>query len=148
MRNSAKALIVRDGKILLNRCTSRFGPYYALPGGGQEIGETLPDALVREVAEETGYDIRPERMCGIYEIVQNQCGNCVNHKIYFYFTCRMLSNACTEPTVTDQFQTGSEWVELDKLGETCLFPQAVREAIPAMLSGEKELIYIGSDRKG
>jgi len=35
VRNSAKAIVLHEGKILVNRCVSRFGEYYALPGGGQ-----------------------------------------------------------------------------------------------------------------
>ena len=38
IRDSAKALIVHGDKILLNRCVSRLGIYYALPGGGQRWG--------------------------------------------------------------------------------------------------------------
>ena len=54
VRNSAKALVLHEGKILVNRCTSRFGDYYALPGGGQREGETLLEAVRRELLEETG----------------------------------------------------------------------------------------------
>ena len=37
-RNSAKAIVLHEGRILVNRCVSRFGTYYALPGGGQKNG--------------------------------------------------------------------------------------------------------------
>ena len=51
------------GKLLVNRCTSRFGEYYALPGGGQrEGGETLLEAVRRELLEETGYRVLPMRL--------------------------------------------------------------------------------------
>ena len=53
VRNSAKALVLNDGKILVNRCVSRFGDYYALPGGGQREGETLLEAVRRELLEDT-----------------------------------------------------------------------------------------------
>ena len=49
VRNSAKAILLHDGKILVNRCVSRFGEYYALPGGGQKSGETLIEAVKREL---------------------------------------------------------------------------------------------------
>src|SRR5699024_566285 len=57
VRNSAKALVLHEGKILVNRCTSRFGDYYALPGGGQREGETLLEAVRRELLEETGFRV-------------------------------------------------------------------------------------------
>lgn len=39
---------------------------WAIPGGGQEIGETVTDAVVREVEEETGLDVEVDGLIGIY----------------------------------------------------------------------------------
>ncbi|HEY4017352.1 MAG TPA: NUDIX domain-containing protein [Pseudonocardiaceae bacterium] len=39
---------------------------YAIPGGAQEIGETIGAAAVREVAEETGMDVEPTGIIGVY----------------------------------------------------------------------------------
>ncbi len=52
-RLAAKALVVRDGRLLVLR--SRFGDL-KLPGGGVEPGETPEQAIVRELAEECGLD--------------------------------------------------------------------------------------------
>lgn len=51
-RTAVRAIIIEEEKILMVR--SKLG-YYKLPGGGVEKGECLEEALVREVAEETGY---------------------------------------------------------------------------------------------
>jgi len=51
-RTAVKAVISQDHKILLMH--SNRGDY-KFPGGGVEEGETLPRALIREVAEETGF---------------------------------------------------------------------------------------------
>ena len=54
VRTSAKALVIRDGRMLAIRIQDWDGVFYILPGGGQRAGELLPDAAEREVAEETG----------------------------------------------------------------------------------------------
>jgi 8-oxo-dGTP diphosphatase len=61
-----RALIVRDGAVLLIR--HRSGRYpWALPGGGVERNERLAEAARREAREETGVPIRAEQLLGIYE---------------------------------------------------------------------------------
>ncbi|MDI6739140.1 MAG: NUDIX domain-containing protein [Candidatus Edwardsbacteria bacterium] len=52
IRNSAKAVIINDCKLLVLEMRDEDGPWYALPGGGQQPGETLHAALVRECREE------------------------------------------------------------------------------------------------
>ncbi|MEC1177482.1 NUDIX domain-containing protein [Metasolibacillus meyeri] len=48
IRNSAKAIIVKDEKLLAIKIQENGGTYYILPGGGQEHGENLHQALQRE----------------------------------------------------------------------------------------------------
>lgn len=49
IRSTAKAIIIKGNKILLNKCKDiKNGDYYSLPGGGQQKYETLHDAVVRE----------------------------------------------------------------------------------------------------
>jgi len=43
--------------VLVTRNMDRSGPFFLLPGGGQEHGETLPKALRREFMEEVGVPI-------------------------------------------------------------------------------------------
>lgn len=54
----------QEGRILLQRRTDN--DLWALPGGTMEIGETLAEAVIREVREETGLDVVPSRIVGIY----------------------------------------------------------------------------------
>lgn len=59
------AVVVDDeGRILLQRRSDSGN--WALPGGAMDIGETLAESVVREVREETGFDVRIERIVGIY----------------------------------------------------------------------------------
>jgi len=54
----------KDGRVLMIRRTDNN--LYAIPGGGQEIGETISETVVREVKEETGIDVRVTGLIGVY----------------------------------------------------------------------------------
>ena len=62
---AASAVVVDDeGRILLHR--RRDNDLWALPGGAMEPGESIGETAVREVREETGYDVRPLYVVGVY----------------------------------------------------------------------------------
>ena len=64
---ASSALVEKNGKILLVK--RRFQPHpgwWALPGGIVEYGETVEEAVKREVKEETGLDIKIVKLLGVY----------------------------------------------------------------------------------
>ena len=68
IRCASKAIIINNGAVLLNKCKNEEGHiYYDLPGGGQNVYESLEEALVREVKEETGYDVRVDKFVALAE---------------------------------------------------------------------------------
>src|SRR6266567_6286423 len=61
---SSAVVVDGEGRILLQRRSDSGN--WALPGGKMDIGETFAESAVREVKEETGFDVRIERIIGIY----------------------------------------------------------------------------------
>jgi 8-oxo-dGTP diphosphatase len=62
---AALAYIAQDDAVLLVR--QGYGRrYWSLPGGSVEQGESVEQAAVREVKEETGLDVRLARLVGVY----------------------------------------------------------------------------------
>ena len=61
----ASAIVVDDqGRILMQRRSDNSR--WALPGGVMDVGESIGDTAVREVREETGLEVVPEHIVGIY----------------------------------------------------------------------------------
>lgn len=53
-----------EGKILIGKRTGSHAPYYSIPGGHLEMGESFEEAAIKEVFEETGLTIKnPEVFC-------------------------------------------------------------------------------------
>ena len=144
-RNSAKAIVLKDGKMLVNRCISKFGEYYALPGGGQHTGEMLGETVRRELLEETGYSVVPLRLSGIYERISEGRRDGNSHKIYFIFLCRLESDERKTPTETDRFQIDCEWIDVRQAHRKNLFPRAIRDNLSGLI-GHDETIFIGSEK--
>jgi UDPglucose 6-dehydrogenase len=97
---AVNAIIYKDKSILLvKRGVEPFKGLWSLPGGFVEYDETVEEALAREVEEETGLKVRPERLLGVYS---NPTRSPVKHAITVCYTCIMLggelkpSDECVE----------------------------------------------------
>jgi ADP-ribose pyrophosphatase YjhB (NUDIX family) len=90
---AVSAAIIRDGKVLVvRRARNPALGIYTLPGGGVETGETLMQAVTREVREETSMDIEPVALAGHREaIVRDAQGRVERHFVILCFAARWLS---------------------------------------------------------
>ena len=148
IRNSAKALILKDGRLLCTRNVGYRGDhYYLLPGGGQDFGETLTDALRRECLEEIGAHVIVHELRYVRDYIGKNHEFAERysefHQIEYMFICSLAN----EPGVTsasnpDSAQIGVEWIELENLRHTPIFPKALKELIgtDGVLTGS---VYLG-----
>lgn len=69
MRVNVRALVLHNGRLLVSRERRQGVEHVLLPGGRVRHGESVHDALIREVAEETGLHVVPDRLLYIAEVV-------------------------------------------------------------------------------
>jgi 8-oxo-dGTP diphosphatase len=98
---AVSAAILRDGKVLVVRRARKPALHiYTLPGGAVESGETLAEAVKREVREETRLDIEPVALAGEREvIVRDAQGRVERHFVILCFAARWLSG---EPKLNEE----------------------------------------------
>lgn len=112
MKNTARGIVVRDGKLLL---MERWRPgfhYFSIPGGGIESGETAEQTVAREIAEETSLQVKVKR-----QVLEMRDGG-FSHKI---FLCEYLSGEPHLPMDAPEASHGPKnrfkpaWVPVDDL---------------------------------
>ncbi len=85
-RLTAAVLVMHDGKFLLaERNKENYNSYWIIPGGGVEFGETIRDAALREIKQETNLDVDIIRLLCHKEII-NVPGN--YHSVVFYYLAK------------------------------------------------------------
>jgi ADP-ribose pyrophosphatase YjhB (NUDIX family) len=127
-RIGVRAIIYRDGKLLAVRHKNTDGSpkdFWAIPGGGLDLGESLEDGLRREIKEELGVAIEPGRLLLVQQFRSTR-PDC-DEELEFFF----LVKDSEEFSVLDLMQTSHGADEL----ESCEFIDPARERVlPHILS--------------
>lgn len=91
--NVACALIIKDGKVLLQKRSDAAAEEWAIPGGGLEIGEDAEACLRREIFEEMGLKINIEKFQGVYigDNMHTFPNSDICHIISYIFICTLDS---------------------------------------------------------
>lgn len=120
IRTGVKAFIVHEGKILvIKERVERNGEkviIHDLPGGGIELGETLKEALEREMMEEVGLKIEIEHPVGGWDFMKGNTEEGV-HIVCLGYQCRLVGepkiDMTNNPANEDIFD--ALWMSKDEL---------------------------------
>ena len=109
------AIVVDKGALLLiKRDREPARGQWSLPGGRVEIGETLREALVREVREETGVDVDVDGLIGVAErIVRDDDGAIEYHYVILDYVCTPRSTILK----AGDDAADARWVPVGELAE-------------------------------
>jgi ADP-ribose pyrophosphatase YjhB (NUDIX family) len=110
---AVSAAIIRDGRVLLvQRARSPAAGLFTLPGGVVECGETLEQAIIREVWEETALTIEPLGLAGHREMIACDAQARVErHFVILSFAARWLAG---EPRLNEEL-AAARWLRPDEI---------------------------------
>jgi 8-oxo-dGTP pyrophosphatase MutT (NUDIX family) len=115
IKPSAAALVIRDGTILLTRRSDNGN--WSMPGGAQDPGESLTQTAIRETLEESGIQIRPTGVAGIYTDPKHVVHYTSNDEVRQEFTIVYRADYISgEPSPSEE-TTDVKWVQLDQLDQ-------------------------------
>ena len=82
------AVLIHEGRVLLiRRGKEPLRGRWVVPGGTVELGETLEEALVREVEEETGLVVKPREIVAVFDRIQREAGRVDYHYVIVDYLC-------------------------------------------------------------
>lgn len=144
IRNSAKALIIKDGKMLAIKISDSSEEWYIMPGGGQESEERLDSAVCREVAEELGIEITPTDLVFVIEGIHGEGF----HRVDLVFLCQYVRELPHAALHSDQNQVGWDWLDIQTLNHAPLYPSKLRRQIMNLYEGKPYSSYLGNEEIG
>jgi 8-oxo-dGTP diphosphatase len=138
VRIGVQAVIIENNNILTikKRGENSGDVMYLLPGGKQEFGETLEQAVCREVMEEVGIHVKVEEFLFLREFIganhEHVEANQHLHIVSPIFLCSIKPghDIPQTPPNPDPDQIGAEWIPIKELANIRFYP---KELIPQLI---------------
>lgn len=123
-------ILIYNNKILLVKMHSNS--FYCLPGGHVKLGESSEEAIIREMKEETGYNVNVNKLVAITENFFTRKDGKKIHELGFYYLVdiynqeiKEINSKKEEDNITLEFK----WLDINKLGDIEFKPIEITEKI-------------------
>jgi 8-oxo-dGTP diphosphatase len=148
VRTAAKAIIIQNGQLLCTKNRDDHGFFYMLPGGGQEPGENMIEALQRECREEISAEVIVGQVLFVRDYIEKNHHfarpDSQFHQLEVMFKCQLVDETpIGNGSNPDPRQVGVEWLPLDKLSGTRFYPNELKPALQNGAAGPTSPIYLG-----
>ncbi|MCP4766908.1 MAG: NUDIX domain-containing protein [Gammaproteobacteria bacterium] len=147
IRNAVRAVIVRNDQVLMLKKTGgNRGERYALPGGAQDLGETLAQALERECQEEIGSTVEIATLMSVADHFKTRETDppSTRHMVEFLFRCTVPDDYIARSGIKpDKSQIDVVWIDLTKLAVMPLYPESLSHWLPEGILRDTP-VYLGT----
>lgn len=121
-------MIIKDNKILLHKNDNNDN--YCLPGGGIQFLESSEEAIIREIKEETGLDIRVDEFVSTIENLFEKEG-IKFHEIYFIYKGSFVDDVDTTKIINNIEGKPIKYgfVDIDRIDDYYILPVVSKDLI-------------------
>src|SRR5437868_6501812 len=143
-RIRVSAMLRWQGRLLLCRQEKPGKEYWLLPGGGVDAGETLIEALRRELREEIGVetDIQFEGPVAIIDSIAPKTSLARKHVVHVLFAAHLSHRSLEDVETRDAAVRGARLFSVEELQEVVLHPPITR--FLARWQPGDPAVYLGS----
>ncbi len=131
----ARAAIIDQGHVLVCKTLDLEPPFYFLPGGHVDKGESIEQALLRELKEEIGIEAKLEHFLGCleYEFEPGHSSICHNHEYNFIFKIETGEMSADVQLLSREKNLELLWLPMDQLNEVDFRAEPLVELLPKWL---------------
>ncbi len=140
-------ILVHGGRMLFVR--SGVGDYYYMIGGAVRLGETSEQCIEREFFEETGLEVRADRLAVVCENFFKGKGGEIDgldcHTLEFYYCLRVENDGLRSCKTETDIGEKLVWLPLEAVRESIIKPTFIREQLDEIL-GSSHTLHIVEER--
>ena len=118
-RISAGAIAIQDNQILLVKYSNADGTSYLVgPGGGVLGNEGICQSVIREVREETGLEVNPQKVLFVEDLLSRRC-----RIVKIWFLCNLIGGRLTNTKgAIEEGITDVAWYHKEELRNEVVYP--------------------------